>query len=289
MRAMPVPPTKPCCAPARGALSQRALALLACCVIGGCVAKGAKSVSSPGPDMQRSALPRPGVAAPRNEGLGAVRLVEEGRAHRVAGAYERARHAFEAAIRSAPEFGIAHLEWAITAQFLGLPAEEIRPRFARVMALMPENPRAWFELGVFEEAHGDDDAARRAYQEAVTLRAEYTDAALRLAALLFRAGAIDEAYAQYQHVIGQLPKSVPALLGFAEVAERKGALVEAEAALRSIIDLYPGVLPHRQRLVAFFVRTAQDEKAERARSEVEARSPKDERRLRRLKPSRRRK
>ena len=96
-------------------------------------------------------------------------------------------------------------------------------------------------------------------------------------------GAQKEAMALYLAVTRRDPTRGDAQLGLARAAEANGALKIAERAMRQMIALKPKVSAHRQRLIAFYQRTAQPKKARRAKRDLERVAPKDKRRLRRLK------
>lgn len=272
--------------------SPRLLPVLACLALtAGCAS--APQAPEPPPDVP--AAPDAPALEPPEEALrelgdraAAEALVVEGRQRRERGEHAAALEAFAAACEADPDYGIAHLEWAVTAQYVGLPDDDVRARFVRVLALLPDNPRAHFEGAVFEEAHGDRAAAIAGYRRTVALRGDHFEAHLRLGAALLAEGDVEGAFDAYEQALLLNGGSVAARLGLAEAAERKGDLARAEAALEAIVARFPDVPSHRQRLIAFYERTKQTKKARKARVALERLAPKDERKLRDLKPSRKR-
>lgn len=218
----------------------------------------------------------------------ATRLVEEGRALAAQGDYGAAFEAFERARAEDPTYGIAHLEGAISAQYVGLEDELVRQRFERAAQLLQNNPRVHYERGAFEESHGNPTAAVALYRRALDLRPGLMNARLALARALLTTGDVPGARETFRQVLEVEPRNLAALLGKADSSERLGDVEGAEAALRAVIEAHPDVTPHRQRLIAFYERTGQAKKAALETKKLEQVAPKERRKLRQLRPSRRR-
>lgn len=218
----------------------------------------------------------------------ATRLVLEGRALREGGDHGAAFEVFERARAADPSYGLAHLEGAICAQYIGLEDERVRERFDQAAMLLDDSPRVHFERAAFEESHGHAEAAVTGYRRALDLRPSLLDARLALGRALMTTGDIEAARETFRQVLEVDPKSVPALLGKADAAERLGDHDGAERALKAIVDGAPDVAFHRQRLIAFYERTGQAKKVESEKKRLEKADPQERRRLRSLKPSRRR-
>lgn len=218
----------------------------------------------------------------------AEQLVTEGRALRDQGDHAGALERFQAARTEDESFGVAHLEWAITAQYVGAALDDTRVGFDRAIALLEENPRAYYELAAFEESAGDLQAALAAYRRALALRPEHERARAGFARALMSSGDYPAARTQYARLTQQQPGSTAAWLGLARAAEQLGDLKTAESALQHVVKLYPKVSQHRRRLIAFYERTDQQKKARRAERKLDRVDPDKKRRMRRLKPSRRR-
>lgn len=218
----------------------------------------------------------------------AERLVQEGRALAAQGDYGAAFAAFEQARAADPAYGLAHLEGAIAAQYVGVDDALVRERFEKAAAILENNPRVHYERGAFEESHGDAEAAIALYRRALDLRPGLLQARLALARALLTTGDVPGARETFRQVLEVEPRNLAALLGKADASEKLGDLTGAEAALRAVIEAYPDVAPHRQRLIAFYERTGQAKKAAAETKKLEQLDPKERRKLRQLKPSRRR-
>lgn len=218
----------------------------------------------------------------------AVKLVDEGRALAKQGDHAAAFSAFEKARAADPSYGLAHLEGAISAQYVGVDDGTVRQRFERAAVLLADNPRLHYERAAFEESHGNAAEAVVLYRRALDLRPALTDARLALARALLTTGDLPAARETFRQVLEVEPTNVAALLGKADAAERLGDVDAAEGALRAVIEQLPEVASHRQRLIAFYERTGQTKKAERETRKLEKVEPKERRRLRQLKPSRKR-
>lgn len=181
--------------------------------------------------------------------------------------------------------------WLLSAQATegaGAPAEDVAARWARALALLPDDAEAWRLGALFAEGRGDLATARQRYEKAIALRPDDAVALVRLAALELSAGDAAGAVRRYEAVLNLDPTSVQATLGLAEAAEKAGDPKTAEAALLDLVKRWPDVALYRSRLVAFYERTGRPEDAARAQAALEKRDPKDKRKLRELKPSRRR-
>ncbi len=218
----------------------------------------------------------------------AERLVVQGRAQSAEGDHGAAFRLFEQARAADPSYGIAHLEAAIAAQYVGNDDEHVRQRFERAAVLLRENPRVHFERAAFEESHGNPSVAVEGYRRALDLRPGLTGARLSLGRALLSTGDLPAAKETFRQVLEVEPKNLAALLGKADASERLGDLDAAERALRAVVEAFPEVTPHRQRLIAFYERTGQGKKAKRETKRLETIDPKARRDLRELKPSRRR-
>lgn len=193
----------------------------------------------------------------------------------------------ERALRERPSSGLLHLERAQLGQHVGMDDAEVRRSLALALEALPENPRVHFAAAVYDEAQGHVDAAITGYQRTVTLRAEHGDAHLRLGRIHLARGEVGEARRSLDIAVSLMPTSIPAQLALADVAERVGDLPTAERAMLAIVNAHPTVPGHRQRLIAFYRRTGQAERERDAIRGLERIDPKDERKLRDLRRSKR--
>jgi tetratricopeptide (TPR) repeat protein len=215
-------------------------------------------------------------------------LVEKGRDLRESGDHAGAAERFAAARTEDETHGIAHLEWAISAQYVGAAPDEVRRAFTRATALLEENPRAYYERAAFEESAGELSAALELYRRALALRPDHAKARQAYARALATSGDHSGAVAQYRRLARNEPRNLAAQLGLATAAEKTGDLATAEKALRHVVKLHPKVGAHRRRLIAFYERTDQPKKAHKEERRLDRVDPDKKRRMRALKPSRRR-
>ena len=87
-----------------------------------------------------------------------------------------------------PRSPYGHLEAARLGLKQGTGLEMVDWHLRWAYALAPDNPRGVHLWGVLEEERGDIQGAREAQRKAIALRADYTEAHRRLAALAQRAG-----------------------------------------------------------------------------------------------------
>lgn len=216
----------------------------------------------------------------------ALFLVREGRALAGQGLHGEALSRFEEARKIAPSLGIAHLEAALSAQYMGASSVEVAQRLDEAVARMPSNPRAQYQRAALAEAGGDDETAIAGYRLALSLREDTMEVWMALARSLLRKGAVAEAREAYARAVSIEPDNTGAQLGLAESAERTGDLALAERALLAARRMLPESVTLQRQLIAFFERTGQLHKAQAARAAMERTKPRDQRRLRPLKPSR---
>lgn len=76
-------------------------------------------------------------------------------------------------------------------QGVPIPWDAIEQDFELATRVHPGHARAWNNLGVARARQGDDDAARRAYEQALELEAHIQSAHLNLVALYLRTGELD--------------------------------------------------------------------------------------------------
>ena len=87
---------------------------------------------------------------------------------------------FAEAVRLAPEHGPARLRLAYNMLMGGRPPQEVNEHIQSALQKMPENPEAHFVRGLCYEKVHMDKAAIRAYQRAIELKPNYTEAKKRL-------------------------------------------------------------------------------------------------------------
>lgn len=211
-------------------------------------------------------------------------LFAEALAAREGGELERARSRLEAAVAADPRWDLPRLELA------ELLLDEGRDR-ARAEALLAapareENPRLHRLRGVERELAGDDAAAADHYASALALRAD-PELRFRRALVLDRLGRADEAVAELERVRAERPGDLAPLARLADLYERLDRLEDAERLLAREANQMPPRVNAWLRLLRFYERTGQDEKARAAELRIRALEAPPARELRPLAPSRR--
>lgn len=113
--------------------------------------------------------------------------------------------------------------------------EKARVEFRNAMQISPTDPEARYESGFVAEKIGKPRDAVAFYQAALEVRADYVDAAMRLARLYLLAGAVDQAEATLKPVLEKHPDDPGLLTIRAGVRSQKdlpGALDDAERAYK---------------------------------------------------------
>lgn len=92
----------------------------------------------------------------------------------------------------------------------------------RCTALLPNDPELMADLGSEYEAAGQPELAEKIYQRAVSLDSDYADLRLRLARLMLRRGAADEARQQAESALRIQPNRKALLDVLQEATGRRG-------------------------------------------------------------------
>jgi Flp pilus assembly protein TadD len=134
-----------------------------------------------------------------------------------------------------PRSPYGHLEAARLGLKLGRDLERVDAHLRDAYALSPDNPRALHLWGVLEEERGDFEGARGAQRRALSLRSDYTEARVRLAALAQRVGDWPEAEREIRALIDSGDRSAGMRLQLASVQQKQGRMVDAE---RTLVELH---------------------------------------------------
>jgi Tfp pilus assembly protein PilF len=188
-----------------------------------------------------------------------------------------------ALLKADPTHGLAHLE----AGRLALKRDDLdgaRLQLGIASALLPENPRAQYLLGMAELGAGAETRAQADLERAVILRPAYREARLRLGALYLKMGDAAKAQAQFEHAVAQDPSDVGATLQLARAQEANGQTDAAEATLLALHQAQPELSFVTRALAQLYERTGRPALARKVWETLEG--PK-KRRLRPLRPSRR--
>jgi predicted Zn-dependent protease len=157
--------------------------------------------------------------------------VEEVLALEQAGQDEAALAMAESLAQRTPPSALAHLEAARLGLKIGAPTASVEKHLQAARVLAPDNPRLRYLSAQVKEGQGDDAGARALYQEAVSLRADYTEARTRLVAIGIRSKDWALAEAQLKALLASGERSVGRRLQLARVLEDGGKPAEAEGVL----------------------------------------------------------
>jgi tetratricopeptide (TPR) repeat protein len=136
-----------------------------------------------------------------------------------------------------PRWAAAHYEVGLTLGALDR-RDEALAALRRAVALSPDMPDAWREIGDLLTAQGDSTGADAAY--ARHIKASTKDPRLMSAALALCDGKIGQAEMQLREHLKKYPTDVAAIRMFAEVAGRLGRYQDAENLLARCLELAPG-------------------------------------------------
>lgn len=215
------------------------------------------------------------VAAPHQALLTAALELEK------QGADTQALQQLEALTLVDPTWELCRLELARLRLKLGADAERAGWHADVARSLSPENPRAHYLFALAQDEAGHREAAIRALEVALTLRADFTDARFRLGGLLSSQARWTEAVAQWREVLRATPTATGARLQLAQALEKSGELKAAERELRALLSIEAVRIPAARRLIDLLENSRRHGEAVALRRALEAPS----RALRPLKPS----
>jgi tetratricopeptide (TPR) repeat protein len=223
------------------------------------------------------AAPTPGSRDPASA-LGAA-LAQES-----AGDDAGALASLEALVRSRPTWELPRIEAARLMLKLGQEPARIQAQLDAAGALAPVNPRAHYLQGLLWEEQGRPRAAIQAFERALSYRAAFEDARVRLAALYLAQGDLLRAELNYALLARARPDWLQVRLQLAHVVEQQGRVEDAEHSLLALLQAQPEQPLVLRRLAELYERTGRPERAAplRARLERSTSRPK-----RPLQPSRR--
>ena len=159
---------------------------------------------------------------------------------------------------SQPTWAALQLDLGVVLGRLGR-GEEAIAALRRAVALKPDLPQAWRELGDHLMAAGEQDAADAAYARHV-LHSTH-DPRLMGAAVALAEGRVPQAEALLREHLKQAPTDVAAIRMFAEVAARVGRNEDALNLLARCLELAPGFDAARQHYAMVLHRSNQPEQA----------------------------
>jgi len=125
----------------------------------------------------------------------------------------------------------------------GLLAEGNVPEAKRVLkqalADDPNDPRAWLDLGLAQEATGNWASAEQAYRRAAEIDPKFAEAFNNLGALLRERGKLAEATTMLERAVALDPSLSAARFNLALSYEEQGKLADAEREYLATIDQLP--------------------------------------------------
>ena len=178
--------------------------------------------------------------------------------HRVRSQLPHALDVLEPLVREHPQWPLAHLEHGLVLGRAGRGGEAV-PALRRALALKPDLPQAWRELGDHLSAMGDADGAADAYLQHT--RHATRDPDLMQAAAALADNRIPEAEALLRMHLKRSPTDVAAIRMLAEVAARVGQGEDAEALLARCLELAPDFHAARQNFALVLHRANKPEEA----------------------------
>ena len=111
--------------------------------------------------------------------------------------------------------------------------------FKHVIALNPDDPDAYYNLGTLSLKRDDFQQARQYLEKAIKLRSEYPEAWNNLGMMAAQQGRLDEAVEDFKQSLAQRPDFAVALLNLGNVYRRQHALADAEDCLNHAHSLQP--------------------------------------------------
>lgn len=209
-------------------------------------------------------------------------LVAEGTRLRDAGDLPGSRQVLDQALQLDASYARAHVEWALTAEGLAVEPALVASHYQLGARLAPQDPRAQLLAAAWAARQGDAARALEGYDRALVADPRSIEAWARRGDLLLARGDALAAVASYERARAVDPAFVPALMGLADAGEKAARPDVAEAAHQELVELFPRVAIYRTRLIAFYRRTGQDDKATAAQRALDKVQPGDTRKLRKL-------
>lgn len=108
---------------------------------------------------------------------------------------------------------------------------------AEATTIAPDDPQAWFNLAVAQEAGNSPESALCSYDRALALRPSYADAVKNRIALLLGCGRHDEAIVSSRNWVAKNPYSLDAQFNLGDVCVTAGRYVEASKAFGRAANL----------------------------------------------------
>ena len=193
--------------------------------------------------------------------------------------------ALEALSRAQPTWELPRIELARLLLKQGGQAGRLQRELDVAGALAPTNPRVHYLQGLAWEEQGLPRAATRAFERALSYRADYEDARLRLGGLYLAQGDWLRAELHYRVLTRARPQWLQVRLQLAYVLEQQGRVEDAERELQALREAQPEHPLVLRRLAELYERSGRPQLAAPLRAQLER--PSGQRPKRPLQPSRR--
>ncbi len=116
---------------------------------------------------------------------------------------------------------------------------EARQVFEDALAIDPNDPRAWLDLGLAHEAAGDFESAEKAYRKSADLEPDFAEAFNNLGVLLREAGKLREATTMLERAVVLDPQLAAARFNLGLAYEEQGKFADAEREYLATIEQLP--------------------------------------------------
>lgn len=137
--------------------------------------------------------------------------------------------------------------------------EGARAAFLEAIDEQPDDPRAYYDLGLVLEDLGQPGRAEKAYRRALELRPDFDRAQTNLGLLLLRHNEPQEAVALLEQAVARHPDSAPGYANLAMAREDTGDAQGAIEAYQQSLELDPAGLMARLNYGLLLVRAGQPE------------------------------
>jgi len=168
----------------------------------------------------------------------ADRLIAEGNAAERDGRLGVACERYRAAVESAPDYAVAHLNLGIGLEALGDADGAIRS-YEDALARDPGNPYALYNLGKLLYARGSLNRAETLVLQALTARPQFPEASVVAAGIRDAMGDPAGAAVHLESALQQRPDYAGAAYNYGLTLRKLGRVAEAESALRRALELDP--------------------------------------------------
>jgi Flp pilus assembly protein TadD len=138
---------------------------------------------------------------------------------------------------------------------------EAKRVFEQVLAVDPNDPRAWLDLGLAHEVTRDFASAERAYRRATEVDGNFAEAFNNLGVLLREGGKLTEATTMLERAVALDPQLSAARFNLGLAYEEQGKLAEAEREYLATIDRLPNDPVPRINLAMMLLDTGRREDA----------------------------